>query len=151
MRILLLLVLAVLVVVGIACNTSKKGTESPIEETPAAPDPYAPNLHDIWVLESMDGEILSRDYSRPRLEIYPEEGRIAGTGGCNDLFGQMEALGWEITFRNIGTTKMFCRELMDTERRFLQALSEVDHYRVKDLKLILLTGDKTTLVMQKVD
>ncbi|MEL6972374.1 MAG: META domain-containing protein [Bacteroidota bacterium] len=151
MRILLFLLLIVLVVVGIACNTSKNGTDKPAEEVPAAPDPYAPNLHDIWVLETMDGEVISREFSRPRLELYPGEGRISGTGGCNDLFGQMEALGWEITFRNIGTTKMFCRELMDTERRFLEALGEVDHYRIKDLKLILLTGDKTTLVLQKID
>ncbi|MEL6836043.1 MAG: META domain-containing protein [Bacteroidota bacterium] len=151
MQNVLLLALAALILVTIACNTSKKGTDTPKEEGPAAPDPYAPNLHDIWVLETMDGEVISREFSRPRLELYPDEGRISGTGGCNDLFGQMEALGWEITFRNIGTTKMFCRELMDTERRFLEALGEVDYYRIKDLKLILLTGDKATLVLQKID
>ena len=146
MRILLLLLLVTLIVVGLACNTGKKGTE-----TPEAPDPYAPTLHDIWVLETMDGKAVDREKPRPRLELFPEEGRIAGTGGCNQLFGQMEASGWQINFQDIGTTKMYCRELMETESRFLQLLQEADSYRIKELKLILLSGEETTLVFQKVD
>lgn len=149
MQNLLILLLAVLTVTIFACNTSKKGDGK--EELPAAPDPYAPTLHDIWVLETMDGKAVDRSKPRPQLELFPEEGRIGGTGGCNQFFGQMEALGWEITFRNVGTTKMFCRDLMETETGFLKALDEVDHYQIKELKLILLQGDDVRLILQKVD
>lgn len=151
MQNLLLLLLAIVIITAFACNTSKKGNGNDNGDTPEAPDPYAPTLHDIWVLETMDGKAVDRTVKRPQLELFPEKGTIGGTGGCNQLFGQMEALGWEITFRNIGTTKMFCRGLMETESAFLKALEEVDHYQIKNLKLILLQGDEARLILQKVD
>lgn len=151
MQNLLLLLLAIVALTVLACNTSKNGNGKDGEETPEAPDPYAPTLHDIWVLETMDGNDLDRSVKRPQLELFPEKGTIGGTGGCNKLFGQMEALGWEITFRNIGTTKMFCPDLMDTESSFLKALEAVDHYQIRDLKLILLEGEDVRLILQKVD
>lgn len=149
MQYLLFLLLAVALVVGVACNTNKKTTSSDNEEP--APDPYLQTLHDIWVLETMDGKAVDRTQRRPQLELFPGEGRISGNGGCNQMFGQMEAAGWQITFREIGTTKMFCRDLMETESRFLELLGEVEEYRIKNLKLILLKDDKPQLILQKVD
>ncbi len=142
--------LVFLVFLGLACNTTKKAKDK--EETAVeAPEPYAPTLHDIWVLETLDGQLVDRSKPRPLLELYPGENRISGTGGCNDFFGQMTAKGWDISFQNIGTTKMFCQELMDTEHRFLKQLAMVNSYQIKDLKLILMMDKEAKLILKKVD
>ena len=151
MQNLLLALLVIIVIIGVACNSSKKTTGNGENPTPEAPDPYAPTLHDIWVLETMDGQALDRGKKRPQIELFPGEGRVSGNGGCNQMFGQMEASGWQIAFSNLGTTKMFCRDMMETESQFLQLLGEVDQYRIKELKLILLKDDEPRLIFQKVD
>ena len=132
-----------------ACKTKKTDTDVAPEDT-SLPS-LDLRLHDIWVLTTMNGEELDRTKPRPRLELYPKEGRISGNGGCNELFGQMEGKGKEITFRNVGTTKMFCRDLMEQENNFLTLLQEAQTYRIKDLKLYLFEGKKEILVFQKVD
>ncbi|WP_367390266.1 META domain-containing protein [Lewinella sp. LCG006] len=143
----LLLLTSVLVLV--ACKAKKTATEVDPKDSTFAP--MDERLHDIWVLTTMNGEELDRMKPRPRLELYPGEGRITGNGGCNELFGQMEGMGKEITFRNVGTTKMFCRDLMEQENNFLSLLQQAQTYRIKELKLYLFAGKKEILVFQKVD
>ena len=52
---------------------------------------------------------------------------------------------------DIGTTKIFCQELMDTEHRFLKQLAMVNSYQIKDLKLILMMDKEAKLILKKVD
>lgn len=44
----------------------------------------------------------------PRLE-FTEDGRFAGTDGCNRLFGSWEQDGAEVTFGMAGSTMMACQ------------------------------------------
>ncbi|MGH1437784.1 MAG: META domain-containing protein [Lewinella sp.] len=132
-----------------ACKAKKTVTEVAPEDSKFAP--LDVRLHDIWVLTTINGEELDRTKPRPRLELYPGEGRITGSGGCNEFFGQMDGMGKEITFRNVGTTKMFCRDLMELENNFLTLLQQAQTYRLKELKLYLFEGKKEILVFQKVD
>ena len=149
MKTLLFLLAAAAVLLIWGCKAKQPATEPEPEDS--ATGPLDEGLHDIWVLISMDGKPLDRAQARPRLELYPGEGRISGNGGCNELFGQMEGRGDEIAFRNVGTTKKFCRDLMDMENTFLTRLQAVDHYHLKDLKLYLTEDKKDVLVFQKVD
>lgn len=137
------------VLVLVACKAKKTATEVSPEDT--AFTPLDQRLHDIWVLTSMNGELLDRNKARPRLELYPGEGRISGNGGCNEFFGQMDGMGKEIIFRNVGTTKMFCRDLMQMENDFISQLQAVNSYRLKELQLYFFEGKKEVLVFQKVD
>lgn len=143
----LLLMASILVLV--ACKAKKTVTEVSPEDSVF--EPLDQRLHDIWVLTTMNGTELDRNKARPRLELFPGEGRIAGSGGCNELFGQMDGMGKEIVFRSVGTTKMFCRDLMQMENEFLSQLQSVNKYRIKDLKLHLFDGKKEVLIFQKVD
>jgi heat shock protein HslJ len=149
MKTLLVLLLAASVLTLAACKAKKMTTEVTPED--AALAPLDQRLHDIWVLLSINGEQLDRTQARPQLELFPGESRIAGNGSCNELFGQMEGQGDEVTFKNIGTTKKFCRDLMALEDSFLTQLQAVNTYRIKDLKLYLLDGKQELLVFQKVD
>lgn len=145
----LLLLLLAGVLILVACKAKKTATE--VDTDNSAFTPLDERLHDIWVLTTINGEELDHTKPRPRLELYPGEGRITGSGGCNELFGQMDGMGKEITFRNVGTTKMFCRDLMELENNFLTLLQQTQTYRIKDLKLYLFEGKKEILVFQKVD
>lgn len=108
-------------------------------------------LHDIWVLKSITGVETMQDERRPRLELFPAEKRMGGSGGCNEIFGQCEAIGNAITFSAIGSTKMFCRDLMDQEMAFIAALQQVDSYTIQKLELHLYIGGELAMVLMKVD
>ena len=121
-----------------------------LEKTPATASPLL-RLHDIWVVTEMNGEPLSIDRPRPQLELFPGEGRLAGNGSCNQLFGQMTADEYHIQFERVGATKMYCNGLMDQENTFLQLLNKVDTYEIRHLQLILFVEGDVAMVLQKVD
>ena len=57
-------------------------------------------------------------------------GKVAGSGGCNRLFGQATIAGDALTFGGIGTTRMACAPaLMDQEQKFLGALAATRAFR----------------------
>ena len=54
---------------------------------------------------------------------FETDDRVAGSGGCNRYFGAVSIDGSRVTFGDLGSTMMACPEqVMDQERRFLQAL-----------------------------
>lgn len=151
--------LAVLLLFGLlswlTCHSNKPNGTTPGEETPPdgteEGDRWNPNLHDIWVLTNLNGEDLAIDTPRPQLELFPEEGRIQGQGSCNRLFGKMKAGQQEISFTEVGTTKMHCGEYMERESRFLQELNRAERYLVRNGELFIFWGDLVTLTFRKVD
>jgi heat shock protein HslJ len=109
-------------------------------------------IHDIWVLESIEGKSYTKgpeDESHPMIEIHLKEERLFGHTGCNDLYGTVKVTGSNITFSDIITTKMACPG--DTEMRFLFALKEVNNYKIEKMRLYLFDDDKEVLVFKKID
>ena len=109
-------------------------------------------LHDIWALESINGEEFIKDNqtnNHPVIEIYLKEERIHGNAGCNTINGKVEVDGNKIAFSNIITTEMACPG--DIEQRFLSAIQSVDGYKIEKLRLFLYEGEKERLVFRKID
>ena len=109
-------------------------------------------LHDIWALESINGEKFIKDNqtnNHPVIEIYLKEERIHGNAGCNTINGKVEVDGNKIAFSNIITTEMACPG--DIEQRFLSAIQSVDGYKIEKLRLFLYEGEKERLVFRKID
>ncbi len=83
-----------------------------------------PSLNDTqWQLaENVKGKV-------PTLKI--QSGKISGTGGCNNYFGELTAESSTGLFSasKIGSTKMAC-EAMSSESSFFSMLSNVNKYRV---------------------
>ena len=95
-------------------------------------------LHDIWALESIDGEAYKKaktDISHPLIEIYVEESRAQGTTNCNTLNCKLEIEGDKILFVNISVTEMNCSG--DIEKRFLSALESITNYKIEKGRLFL--------------
>jgi len=122
--------------------------EPMVEETAGN---FDKNLHDIWVVTTIEKDQLATGEVRPRLEIFPAEGRIAGNAGCNEIFGGCHVNGSNITFTRIGTTKKYCKDAMEMERRFIQVIQEVDGYQIKGLQLLFVKEGKPIMTLQKVD
>lgn len=111
-----------------------------------------PLLHDIWVLESINGKLYSRTENQtlhPTLEIYLNEERFSGNTGCNNMNGKLKTLHSTISFSEIKTTKMFCVDVDETT--FLTALGQVNKYKIEKMRLYLFEDDKELLVFQKID
>ncbi|MGB5288089.1 MAG: META domain-containing protein, partial [Ignavibacteriaceae bacterium] len=106
-----------------------------------------PLLHDIWALESIEGEKIIIDETvknLPVIEIYIKEERVHGNTSCNTIDGKVEVDKNNIVFSEIITTEMACPG--DIESRFLFALGKVNNYKIKKLKLYLYDNDKELLV-----
>lgn len=109
-------------------------------------------IHDIWVLESINGVAYSRAEDQnlhPTLEIYLSEKRFLGNTGCNNMNGSMNVEGEKISFSDIVTTKMFCADVDETS--FLTALKKANSYKIEKMKLYLFDDDKELLVFKKID
>ena len=109
-------------------------------------------LHDIWALESIQGEqILIDDTIKnlPVLEIYVEEERVHGNTSCNTLDGKLHIDGSEITFYDMITTEMACPG--NVEQRFISSLNKVNRYKIEKMRLYLFNDEKELLVFRKID
>ncbi|HKL03237.1 MAG TPA: META domain-containing protein, partial [Cryomorphaceae bacterium] len=71
-------------------------------------------LHDTWVLEVLEGDTLKPqnfDGDLPQMEIFVEEGRIAGNDGCNDFSGEAETRGNTLRIGQLQQTRKMCENM----------------------------------------
>ena len=109
-------------------------------------------LHDIWALESIEGEKIIIDETiknLPMIEIYVKEERVHGNTSCNTINGKVEIDKNQIAFSDIITTEMACPG--DLEQRFLSALQRVNNYNIEKLRLFLFEDEKELLTFRKID
>ena len=109
-------------------------------------------LHDIWALESIEGEKIYLDETvknLPKIEIYVEEERVYGNTGCNSFNAKTDIDENKITFSNIIATEMACPG--NLEQRFLSAIKSVDNYRIEKMRLLLFKEQVETMVFRKID
>jgi heat shock protein HslJ len=81
-----------------------------------------------WELVEIGGK---RVYgSKAFLEIASSQTRFSGNAGCNRMFGSVTLSGRNISFGNVGTTRMFCNEngAMKLEADFTRALERVTRF-----------------------
>jgi len=142
-RTLLTTVLSICALAFAGC--AEQAAEEPAEESAAEPPTVTATMIDSdWQVTEIDGEVTVED-ARPTLQ-FPEDGRLAGTSGCNRYFSSFEMDGDKVTIGNAGATMMACPEpLMDQERRFFAALSASVSYVISaDGELLLADAEGNT-------
>jgi len=110
-------------------------------------------LHDIWVLEKLNGKMVSTtDFIKelPNLEINSATNNFMGFAGCNRMNGTIFFERGLLRFTNIITTRMGCPGT-NKEPEFLKALQSTTSYKVENMKLILSNPSGEKLVFTKVD
>ena len=102
----------------------------------------------IWELESYGErgnlQTVIKD-TKITIEFKNAEGKIAGSGGCNNYFGGYEINKNElITRAPIGSTMMACPEpIMDQEQEYFKLLETTETFQIQNGKLnISCSGNK---------
>ncbi|WP_310393846.1 META domain-containing protein [Hymenobacter sp.] len=110
-------------------------------------------LHDIWALESVDGQAVSSGQfaqDKPYLEINLSTQQVLGFAGCNRFSGPVAPESAGIGFGPLRSTRLSCPAL-PFEQKFLEILS--DHsfaHRIENRRLTL-ENRSHALVFKKVD
>lgn len=125
-----------------------------VNELSRSEDPRI-QLQGGWLLASINGGNINRMVVLPTLNIDLKEMWISGNAGCNDYFSRINQVGAsKLSFLQTGAYLKEC-ENENIERDYLNALSEVKGYTLKDGMLSLL-NEKGEVVLsfiktQKVD
>ncbi|NVO33388.1 META domain-containing protein [Hymenobacter lapidiphilus] len=111
-------------------------------------------LHDIWALESVDGQAVDAAQfttkDKPYLELNLTRAEALGFGGCNGFGGSLTPERAGLKFGTLRGTMLACPAL-PFERKFLGALSGNSFsYRIENLRLTL-ENRTSTLVFKKID
>jgi heat shock protein HslJ len=103
-----------------------------------------------WQLAALDGA--------PAVEgsvvtlAFDEDGRAAGTGGCNSFGGPYEVNGSAITFGALASTMMACVDggISEQEAAFFAALAAADRFAISGGQLTIWYGDDQRLVFTSI-
>ena len=108
-------------------------------------------LHDIWALESLNGNDISLTHGieRPYMEINSATGEFMGTTSCNQMRGKVFFEPGLLRFQDIATTRKMCPGNLEAD--FLKALQSSIHYRLENSRLCLTNPNGVELVFRKVD
>lgn len=110
-----------------------------LEVLEKTPDPRFA-LHDIWVLEAINGETVKKPENNdqrplPAIEINVTEMRVMGSDGCNRLTGSITKLeNGEIELGPVAQTKKLCLDT-DIPERFNAAFAQLKKYHRDGLQL----------------
>lgn len=119
---------------------------------------YVPDyrLHDIWVLNKVNGEEILGDRfpekGPPLFEFFVEESIIRGHAGCNNFNGGFYRTGIDILhFEQFAMTRMMCPDMELEDLIAKSVAGRRMKYKIRDMKLILTGYDDTKLEFKKVD
>ena len=110
-------------------------------------------LHDIWVLEALDGSKVTEAQFQeelPSMEINAGEASFAGFAGCNRMRGKLFSERDVLRFIDIITTRMMCAP-ENQEAEFLNALQSTTTFRIENNRLYLSNPGGLRLVFKKID
>jgi heat shock protein HslJ len=96
-----------------------------------------------WLLKSqmVDGELVDIP-DRVTVSLLMEDGRAAGSGGCNSYFANYEMDGFDVTFSEVGSTLMACLPaVMDVEQAYFANLVNVVKYQSGGIQMAFLDAD----------
>ena len=109
-------------------------------------------LHNIWMLEEINGQAIAGFEQRPSLEIYVEEARVVGFSGCNSFQGSLDSISASaLIFGPMASTRKFCAETADLETNYMKAMGEVKSWEITGNRLFLLSEDKEVLEFGRTD
>lgn len=113
----------------------------------------SPQLHDIWVLESINGDTLKAEQfprELPHFEFNLNTRQMSGFAGCNQVHGNIRFDYNRITIEPIVSTRMYCKETSPMEKKILKILRSNPIYNFNNLHLYIETTEGS-LILKKVD
>ena len=116
--------------------------------TKSAPTPDVSLTDTYWKLTEIDGQpaALGAGERELHLVLTSEGNHVRGFSGCNRFTGSYERNGSQLRFKPLATTRMACREGMEQEQRFLDALGAVMRFSMSGDSLTFYTGDERRIL-----
>lgn len=142
MRVTPALILAVLLLS--ACASPAPPT-TPAVETKST----APLLDTDWKLTQLGELVITtpQDGREIHLVMHPENQRVTGFSGCNQMMGSYVLDGSELRFERMGGTLMACVPNVDLERKFLEMFGQVAGWEIRGETLQLLDANRKPLAV----
>ncbi len=99
-----------------------------------------------WRLVSIGDKAADLSRREPFIEL-GDDGQISGTTGCNRFAGGYVLDGAFLSFGLVATTRMYCANVWEQERAFLEALPKVAQWRANGDRLELIGGNGLVLAV----
>lgn len=103
------------------------------------------NLLGNWQIESLISDGVYQQIAISDINFLMEENQLfaAGNSGVNRFNGNVKVQGNKIIIENLASTRMMgSEEAMEYENLFLQTLTGIFDYKIKDNKLKIINADK---------
>ena len=103
------------------------------------------NLLGNWQIESLISDGVYQQIAISDINFLMEENQlfVAGNSGVNRFHGIVKMKGKKIIIENLASTRMMgSEEAMEYEDLFLQTLTGISDYKIKDNKLKIINADK---------
>lgn len=99
-----------------------------------------------YTVTNVEGTSMSA--TKPTITFAALSGRVSGSAGCNNYFGDYTINNNTLTFGELAATKKMCGEaVMEVEDSYLKALNKVGGYRIQDNVLTLYAkSDQSVLI-----
>jgi heat shock protein HslJ len=114
---------------------------------PPAPEPL---VGTNWTLDSFyTGDAVSSLIAGTTITaVFDEDGRVAGSSGCNHYFASYNVTGTAISIGPVGSTKMYCTSpgVMQQESTYLASLGRAAAFTITGNRLSLAEANGTTLL-----
>ena len=110
-------------------------------------------LHDIWVLEKLNGKkVYKANFNNdlPSMEINATTNTFLGLAGCNKMNGKLFYEKGLLRFTNIKTTKIKCQS-NNEENTFLKAFRSATRYKIENNRLWLSNPSEELIIFKKID
>ena len=110
-------------------------------------------LHDVWALVAIKGISLDKvkfTAGVPTMEIFAEDLRVRGFGGCNNYFASINGLtDKDFSLGPVASTKMYCINI--DENQYLNQLDKIESFQLSKMQLDFYQEDTLLLSFKKVD
>jgi heat shock protein HslJ len=118
--------------------------------TRIVPPAQQPLVGTNWTLDSVyTGTAVSSVIAGTTITaVFGEDGRVAGSAGCNHYFASYNVSGTSVSIGSAGSTKMYCTGpgVMQQESTYLASLSRAAAFTITGNRLSLAEANGTTLL-----
>src|SRR5690606_4064665 len=102
-----------------------------------------------YTVSALNGKKLV-DTTNPTFTLSALDNSFRGTTGCNSVFGNYTIDLYAIDFGNLAVSEMYCaeKEIMKTERDFLDALNNTGSYAIENNVLTLYSKNDRSVLLK---
>jgi heat shock protein HslJ len=146
--------------VKILSQTSKGVSVTPPVNQPAADVKNTPLITSgpdstglsgkLWQVQLFRKDTVAYDVKdlNMTLLIHTDQGRLSGKSSCNTYFAGLSFDKTKFKTTPVGSTKLYCTNVMKAEDDYFEALQSVDNYEILNNMLYLKKGDKAIIELK---